>query len=223
MISYRLTPAFALLIAAACSPAPTVALDQSAPDLLSEARATGMVRVTFPDPDPGVPAYARLGLLANQVLHDGEWLAVPMLRDPACIPADFNLLRFFHFPGPDGPGAFACPLRLGGWFMIEADAPQGTFPRIVHASGNAVPFWFVRWQEFQPLLATGTVTIEDLEGLPSLVRGVAERFEETLQPRPEQHRVMINARGRLETGGGFRFHLTHIDDRIVTIRIDFGP
>jgi len=222
MILYRIAPAIALLMAAACGPTPTAGLDHTSPDIVSEARTTGMVRVTFPDPDPGVPAYARLGLAMNQVLHDGEWLAIPMLRAPDCIPADFDLLGFFDFPGPDGPGAFACPLQLRGWFMIEAAAPQGTFPRIVHASGDAVPFWFVRWEEFQPLLTTGSVTIADLELLPSLVRGVAHRFEEMLQPRPEEHRVTINARGRLETGADFRFHLTHIDDRIVTIRIDLG-
>jgi hypothetical protein len=212
-----------LLLAAACTPAtdhPAAPVPEAA--LAASAAGDGrMVRVTFPDPDPGVPSYARVGLAMNQVLHDGEWLAVPMLRDPACIPAEFNLLGFFDPPGPGGPGAFVCPLNLSGWFMIEADAPQGSIPRVVHASGSAVPFWFVRWSEFEPLLAGGVVRIGDLAALPSLVRGTATRFEEMLQPRFERHRVAIDASGRLEDGRAFRFHVTHVGDRIVAIRISF--
>jgi hypothetical protein len=223
MSPIRLLPATLLLAVVACT-SPSGHPAATAPDdeiVTSAVPDRGMVRVTFPDPDPGVPAYARLGLPMNQVLHDGEWLAVPMLRDPACIPADFNLLGFFDPPGPAGPGAFACTLKLRGWYMIEADATPGTFPRIVHASGDAVPFWFVRWSEFEPLLAGGVVRIGDLAALPSLVRGTATRFEEMLQPRVEQHRVAIDASGRLEDGRPFRFHLTHVGDRIVTIRIGF--
>ncbi|CAN5758031.1 hypothetical protein BH23GEM6_BH23GEM6_24710 [soil metagenome] len=211
------------LLLTACDGAP-VALQAPPPideALHAPAVTPGMIRMTFPDPDPGVPAYARFGLPTNQLLHDGEWLAIPMLRDPACIPADFNLLNFFDPPGEGGPGAFACPLKLHGWYMIEADAPLGTFPSIVHSSGDAVPFWFVRWSEFQPLLAGGEVNIGDLAALPSLVRGTADRFAETLHPRLENHRVVVDAQGHLEDGGRFRFHLTHIGDRIVTIRIRF--
>jgi hypothetical protein len=223
MNSTRPIAAVLFLFAAACAAPATEAgaLSYDARVAASAAPARGMVRVTFPDPDPGVPAYARLGIAFNQILSDGEWLAVPMLRDPACIPAEFDLLGFFDPPGPGGPGAFACTLNLHGWYLTEADAPQGTFPLRVHSSGDAVPFWFVRWAEFEPLLASGTVRIGELAALPSLVRGSATRFEEVLHPRPDEHRVVIDARGRLENGQPFRFHLTSVGDRIVAIRISF--
>jgi hypothetical protein len=183
--------------------------------LESQATSSGLVVLSIPDEDPGAPFYARVGL---QLLHDGDLLTIPFYRDPACIPDDFNLLEMFHFPGPMGPGAFACPLGMTGKLLIERDAPLGTFPRQVVLQGDAVPFWFVPLEAFEAAAADGVVTLPELAELSPL-EGVAHRYHETLHPREGNHRIIINAMGTLNDGRSFRFHATHIDDVLRSIRI----
>jgi hypothetical protein len=189
--------------------------------LIRSEQAAGMVRVTFPDPDPGIPAYARAFPGLDQFFRDGEWLAIPFYRSPEAIPADFNLLDFFHFPGPNGPGAFGTPLLTEGFYFVEAGAPQGTFPTLSISTGDAVPFWFVKWVDYQAAMSDGIVTIGEVRAMSPL-RGTARQFAETLKPRPESHLVVISARGRLADGRSFDFHVTHIGDVTRAVRIRFG-
>lgn len=224
----RLAPALLSLALTACSgcsnsqePTASPADIPAADALVAAASAAGMVRVTFPDPDPGIPLYARVGPPLNQFFHDGTWLAIPFYRDPARIPGSFNLLDYFDFPGPGGPGAFAAPLTLSGFYMIENGAPLGTFPKVVVSSGSRVPIWFVRWSDWQAAAADGTVTMPELAALP-LRRGTATQFQETLRPRQDEHLVVINARGTLEDGRSFDFHVTHQLDQQRAIKIQFG-
>jgi hypothetical protein len=211
-------------VAAACQAGPTEILaptHEAHEAAVSALVAAGMQRVTFPDPDPGMPAYARMTTLLDQLFHDDGWLAIPFYRDPACIPEDFNLLGLFHPPGPDGIGAFECqPLTTHGFYLVEADAPMGTFPRVAFSSGDAVPFWFVDWDEFQAALGTGRVTIGDLAAMTRL-EGVATSYRETLRPRPGEHLVVIDARGRLADGRAFQFHITHVEDQTRAVRVRF--
>lgn len=179
--------------------------------------AGGLVPRSIPDEDPGPPFYARVGV---QFFHDGGWLAIPFYRAPDCVPADFNLLDFFHFPGPSGPGAFACPFLMTGTLLIEPDAPQGTFPRQAVLAGSDIPFWFVPSASFEAGAADGVVTLAELASMP-LVEGIADRFAETLHPREDDHKIVIDASGLLEDGRGFRFHVTHIADEVRSIRIAF--
>lgn len=179
--------------------------------------SNGLVVRSVPDEDPGPPFYARVGY---QFLHDDGLLAIPFYRSPACIPADFNLLDFFHFPtGPSDPAAFACPLQITGRLLIEPDAAPGTFPRQVVLQGDAVAIWFVSLADFQAAAEDGNVTMAQLEAL-SPMKGTASRFHETLHPREGEHRIIIDARGTLEDGRTFRFHVTHIDDVPRVMRID---
>jgi hypothetical protein len=208
-----------LLPAAGCGPDawPTFPDEELAFQALeSQAAASGHVVLSIPDEDPGPPFYARVGL---QLLHDDGLLGIPLYRDPACIPDDFNLLEMFHFPGPMGPGAFACPLGMTGKLLIEPDAPLGTFPQQVVLKGDAVPFWFVSLDAFEAAAADGVVTLPELAALSPLV-GTASRYHETLHPREDDHRIIINARGTMEDGRSFRFHATHIHDVARSIRID---
>lgn len=52
------------------------------------------------------PFYARVSRdsslgLSQEIHHDDQWAAIPFYRDPACIPADFNLLQMVDFtPDP---------------------------------------------------------------------------------------------------------------------------
>ena len=178
----------------------------------------GLVRRAIPDEDPGPPYYARVGL---QVFDDGEWVAIPFYRPPSCIPADFNLLQFFHFPGPDGPGAFACPLLMSGFLLIEPDAPLGTFPRRVVLEGTDVPVWFIPSAVFAEATVDGGLTVGELEDLQAM-HGLARSYHETLHPRADEHLIVIVARGALEDGRTFAFDTVHLRDEIQTLRIAFG-
>lgn len=188
--------------------------------LIRAAQDAGLTRVTFPDPDPGIPAYARAFPGLNQFFRDGEWLAIPFYRSPDAIPANFNLLDFFHFPGPGGPGAFATPLLTRGFYFVEAGAPLGTFPTLSISTGDAVPLWFVKWADYQAAMLDGTVTIGEVRAMSPLM-GVASQFNETLKPRPENHLVIISAQGTLEDGRRFQFHVTHTGDTTRSVRIRF--
>ena len=189
--------------------------------LLTDARAAGMVRVEFPANDPGAPLYARVEPSLKQSFHDGEWLAIPFVRRPEQVPDEFNLLQYFDPPGAAGPGAFAAELVLSGYFMIEAGAPLGTFPKVAISTGSAVPIWFVRWTDFQQAMADGVVTMPELRALQP-VEGVATRYLETLRPRMDEHLVVINASGTVSDGRQFDLHVTHEVDRTRSIRIQFG-
>jgi hypothetical protein len=208
----------ALLSAAGCSSVdwPTFPdEDRAFAALEAEAASAGLVVLNIPEEDPGPPFYARVGL---QLLHEQDLLAIPFYRDPACIPDDFNLLEMFDFPGPMGPGAFACPLNLTGKLMIEPDAPLGTFPVHVILRGTSVRFWFVSLEAFQAAAADGVVTRGELAAM-SPVEGTATQYHESLHPREDDHRIVIDAIGALDDGRSFRFHATHIDDEAVSIRI----
>ncbi len=216
--------ALTLAACAACSDNKTTGPDlsdiPSAEQLVAAAEASGLVRMTFPDPDPGIPIYARAETTQNQLFRDGEWLAIPFYRPPASIPADFNMLDYFDFPGPDGPGAFGTPLVVSGFYMIEPDAPLGTFPKVAITTGTAVPVWFVRWADFAPLLATGSFTVSQLEALQPL-KGTATRYIETLRPRGDEHLVVISSAGTLPDGRQFDFSVTHVGDVTRAINIQF--
>lgn len=182
--------------------------------------AEGYVRVTFPDPDPGIPAYARVTHLVNQFYHANGWLAIQFFRDPDCVPDDFDLLELFHFPDESGPGSFACPLRHQGRAYVEPGSPLGTFPILTVAEGSAVPYWFVRWSDFQAAMADGRVTMPELRAM-SPRRGTAATHREIVQPRLEEHVVVTDATGRLDDGTRFEFHVTHVGDRTQRIRLEF--
>lgn len=187
-------------------------------------------QLDFPVQSPGVPAYARLELLVPNfdVPNNNRWAAIVFYRDPACVPQDFDLGQFFHYPGPNGPGAFGCPLLVEGHEIWEnGPGPGGDLAPIYARTRNAVPdlpIWFVAWNELQPILDSGQVFIGDITALPSLIRGSANWYEEALYPNgtAETPGITLRSAGTLEGGGRFRlkWHFTDQgaeDD--VTIRL----
>ncbi len=171
----------------------------------------------FPLQSPGVPAYARLELLVPNfdVPNNNRWAAIVFYRDPACVPQDFNLGRFFDFPSRQGLGAFACPLLVEGHEIWENGPETDLAPRYVRTR-NAVPnlpIWFVAWNELRPILESGQVFIGDISRLPSLVRGSAQWYEEALYPNgaAEIPGITLRSEGTLEDGGRFRlkWHFTN--------------
>lgn len=217
------TIALALTASACTIDAPTEAeppaLDGSTPSLAAMG-SEGLTRKSMPDEDPGPPFYARATTILDQLFHTDGWLAIPFYRPPSCVPEDFNVLQLFDFPGPGGPGAFACPLLMDGFILIEPDAPLGTFPRQAIFTGDAVPFWFVPWSDFEAEAADGVVTFAELEALDRLT-GTADHYHETLKPREGDHLIVIEAEGALSDGRAFQFGVTHREDRTEAIRIRF--
>ena len=69
-----------------------------------------------------------------------------------------------------------------------------------------LPIWFVAWNELKPILETGQVYIGDLIRLPSLVRGSARWYEESLYPNGSAALpgITLRSEGTLEDGGVFR-------------------
>ena len=209
---------------AGCHQAPTTPSSQvMVPESALEARSAGLVRVEFPAQDPGPPYYARVSPypeMLNQVFTDGRTVAIPVYRDPSCIPGGFNLFQGFDPPSAAGPGAFACPLLVSGTFLIEPDAPLGTFPVQVNTSGP-VQFWFVDHDEFMARTSDGLLPMARLAGeFTSLRIGTAEHFMEMLRPRFEpRHQVVITAHGRLADGGRFRVSANHRGSTLQSISI----
>ena len=180
-------------------------------ELANAQKSAGNIKFTFPEENPGAPFYARVGPLLDQFFVKDGCLVIPFYRLPDCIDPSFNLMEVF-----DVPGAFSCQLTMTGFGIVEADAPQGTFPIIVHSTGTEVPFWFVPWTAFQKIAEDGVVTIGDIEALNPM-KGQADKFKEMLRPRMENHHVQINASGKLEDGRTFDFHVTHVGDQTKSI------
>jgi hypothetical protein len=178
-----------------------------------------------PTESPGVPAYARLELLIPDfdVPKNNDWAAIVFYRHPDCIPLDFDLGQFFHIPGPEAPGAFGCRLLIEG-FELWANGPEedmAPFYARTRSAAPDLPIWFVAWPELEALFANGMVFIDEIEALPSLIRGNARWFEESLHPNGSapDPAISLTARGRLESGGRFfldwHFHASAGEDEVI--------
>jgi hypothetical protein len=180
------------------------------------------VRLWVPLQDPGPPFYAAIDRPpTGQIFHDGEWAAIPFVRDPACVPADVNLLDGFDLP----PRPFRCGLTVHG-FVIYKNGPDDLLPIHALLMGNgAVPIWFMRWSELQTAIDDDVLTITELETLPSLLVGSASFFEYLQQPgafRPQgfgNGKIESVASGTLSDGRGFQFSVREVGvDQISTLR-----
>lgn len=158
-----------------------------------------------------VPFYARFG--ENETFSDGEWTVIVFYRSPDCIPADFNLNQFFHFPGNDGPGAFACAPPTTTSVEYWANGPQtDPAPLIAEMTGRgAVPVWFIAQSEVEAAMADGVVTIGELAGSPSLLKGEATTYTELLHPGQSnpQPLIQFKAEGALEDGRSFMVDVSY--------------
>jgi hypothetical protein len=152
-----------------------------------------------------VPFYARFG--ENETFSNGEWAVIVFYRSPECIPADFNLNQFFHFPGDSGPGAFACTPPTTTSIEYWATGPEtDPAPLVAETTGRgAVPVWFIALAEVEAALADGVVTIGELAESPSLLKGEAASYTELLHPGQSnpQTLVQFTAEGTLEDGRSF--------------------
>jgi len=176
---------------------------------ISPTPVNAAVRTNFPGENPGPPTYAFLDRPPlGEIFRDGDWVAIPFVRDPSCVPSSFNLLD-----GADIPGAFGCKLTVAGFAIWKnGPAPIDPVPVFAHYSGlGAVPIWFVSWADLQLAMADDMLTINELKSLPSILMGTAEIFEAVEQPgllRPQgfgNGKIEIGAHGTLADGRTFTF------------------
>ena len=75
----------------------------------------------------------------------------------------------------------------------------------LHGLG-AVPVYFVSWPELQAAMADGELKIGELESLPSLLRGTADSYKQTVRNEGPLAVVVlqISARGVLKDGRAFQ-------------------
>lgn len=167
--------------------------------------------------DAQPPFYARLsqnpslGAFDQEILHDGQWAAIPFYRDPACIPADFNLLEFVDgTPDPVyGLRPFGCALAVEGFELWKNGPGLDTAPIHSRLRGlDAVEIWFVSWPALSAEVEDGQLTIGELSSMTSLRRGTATLFSETLHPAgpSNAHNISLEALGYTEDGARFLLH-----------------
>jgi hypothetical protein len=225
--------AVALAVSSGCDAGPAVPSDPLSPDIASASAAQassqsqgvhGAVRTTWPSAaDPGMPFYARINPDDVPVFTDAGWAVIPFYRDPACVPAGFNLLMLF-----DAPAAFGCPHVVAGHTLWNGAVFAGS-PRLVVAQGSSVPVWFVPEAEMMAALADGVLTLPEIQGMAGLVKGTATRFHEMLHPHalpPEMGggghpvpKIVLDARGSLDDGRAFSVHITRVDELAPNVRI----
>jgi hypothetical protein len=123
--------------------------------------------LNVPDESSGGPSYADLG--RDFIPADGSQVAIVFMRDPACIPPEFNLLDTM-----DIPAAFECPFLLCGqewWYEPLVDFPF----KCVYTLDNdgSVPVYFVDLAELYSEIADDQLTLGELETFSSLKVGHA--------------------------------------------------
>jgi hypothetical protein len=174
----------------------------------ASAAGNRLIRLRVPEDNPGPPFYARSE--RPFIYHDGNWAILVFYRNPDQIPANFNLLDFFHMPGPDGPGAFAADLMVSGHILTTDPFAN---PKQTRFSGNGdVPVWFVPWTVMQELISDDSLTMAELNAA-DVVKGSAVRFTETLHPHDghPNPKLVMGGSGALEDGRGFSFNFVGMD------------
>ncbi len=172
-----------------------------------------------------VPFYARFG--ENETFGDEEVVAIVFYRPPECIPAEFNLMQFFHFPDENSPGAFACaPPTTTGTETWQNGPETDPAPLVAELSGRgAVPVWFFDREELFAAMADGQVTIGDLTEMPSRRVGTAVTYAELLHPSQSnaQPLIQFTAEGTLEEGGAFAVSVSNGDPEVTDhVTIEFA-
>ena len=182
--------------------------------LVAASLAYASVRVEFPAQIPGPPSYSIIE--RGFIPHTDDWAAVPFVRQPACVPLNFNLLDFADltpaFPGGP-PRSILCDLTVEGHAIFKnGPPPVDVAPIQTHLQGlGAVPIWFVNTAELATALQDDILTIAELMSLPSLRIGSATFFEMTrvtgLLKGPGNGKIQLNATGTLLGGGSFEFRI----------------
>ena len=199
---------------------------------------SGPVILTSPGETPGQFSY---GFADPSAPSDGEWVPIDFHRDPQCPAlAGFNLLMFV-----DIPNALSCPLTVdvkewwnasdlatsGGPWQSPPWSPNFRTPSQARWVGKgSVPIYFVNLLEYVDAIGDGVLTVNELEGLPSMLVGYATTYHyvqlnsgrtNSFPTMRDGHSQTV-AHGVLSDGRSFQFHRnTHGPDNITSLKIDF--
>lgn len=168
-------------------------------------------RIEVP-PDVYAPVWVRY--LGDPELNVVVWV---FYRAPENVPADFNLVDFFDVGDRDGngnPDPWDFPLLMQGFQLVELGPPLVPYKASLREI-DVVPVWFTSFDEaIQVLMTTGTITIEQLSQMTSLVKASATFYHEELHPLDGGLPVVkydYQVRGALEDGRLFWVHLVGND------------
>ncbi|TBW29967.1 hypothetical protein [Gramella sp. KN1008] len=185
--------------------------------------SNGLIIQNFPSPDnPGPPLYASglsLGLTGfGATRTDGEYVAITLVRDPDCIPPDYNLLG-----APNIPAVFGCELTIKGKVWLRDPTDISNPVKAMHFGLGAVPVYFVSLSDFEEAVEDFQLTIDELHELESLLIGHASYQRDVIQfqqnGRPGMHSIV--SRGQLEDGRSFEHIGVVVGDRNVHTTIRF--
>jgi hypothetical protein len=193
----------------------------SAPSGMGEiSRPSASITLQFPAEDPGPPFYTLVE--RTFVPHTDEWAPVIFVRDPACVPGNFNLLDQLAVPQ-----AFGCQSTVSGHVTYKNGPPPIDLApwQVLMRGAGAVPIWFVPWPPLQAALLDDALTLSELQAMPSLRKGTASMFEMTQQPGPMRPqgagngKIELVARGLLADGTSFAVELREMGvDQVSVLR-----
>lgn len=173
--------------------------------------AAANVRRAVPEQDPYAPIYARSLHVENPT---SEWIPIIFYRSVSCVAGSYDLVAMFDL------SAWSCPLTVRGHVVYHAPDDLENFrsPLQVRLQGDAVPVWFVLRSDWEASGGTADftqpVTMEQIEEMPSLLKGTATSYREVLHPPATFAgggativKDLYHARGELEDGRAFRVHV----------------
>jgi hypothetical protein len=213
----RVVLSTAVLAVLACDAHPT-ALPPEGLDVVASASPSIVLEV--PDESPGPPFWAISGN-GGFIPNDGEWAAIPFLRELGCVPPAENLLV------PTVPAPFFCTLTVRGHEHWETGPGIDLAPRQTQFLGlGAVPIVFALWTEVQAA-AGGGLSLNELLALPSAIVGSAGFYKETdilgisgpLGAGRGSYK--INASGTLADARTFSLHVDEVLGELKVVRIVF--
>ena len=163
--------------------------------------------LNVPAESSGPPWYADFA--ADFVPSNGTDAAIVFWRNPDGVPDDFNLLDLF-----DAPRAFDQPLLLSGTEYHDPEAEPGTPPLVsYYANTQPLPVYFVRVNDLDEALSDDVLTLQELEGLESLRKGLATESRHYIRSLSNSTTVAL---GELDDGTPFFLRVFEVGETLET-------
>jgi hypothetical protein len=148
----------------------------------------------------GPPVYMRLETTGEYGFEDGGLFCIPVYRNLAGIPEDFNLLEVLD---PDRDRARAVELLVDGFVITHGGPPK--LQHYENSSDKLMPILFVPTTDLQAAAADGEIYIDELCELVVAI-GIADMYTEQVYTG-WQHTIVIT--GVLLNGTSFIANYAH--------------
>jgi hypothetical protein len=157
-----------------------------------------------------VPAEINAPPVVAVIFNDGEsdWVPIVFAREPSLAPSSMNLNTL-----PDAqPGFMNVPLLLEGFVLLPQnwappEPPIAVFAHFRNPTGQTVPIWFMSRADFDAAAVDNSVTIEEINNMPSLLKGEAGALNLFAAPG---FRIEAQSAGALEDNTLFTFSVLYI-------------